>query len=84
MKYMPVSQVILRDLRDVLEESNCISSPECLKHSIMKAKFVKHFTQELLDSGGANLQPEDKAGHAAFLAAHYFDQAVDTIYSSNR
>jgi len=86
---LTVDKIILRDLRQLLDESPAITSPECLKNSIMKSKFVAHFSKCLLtqtpdwcrrgftQSKGCP-SPEK---FAEFAVSKYFDDAVDTIYS---
>lgn len=82
---LPLSEHIERDLRAVLEkESNCITSPECLKHSIMRARFVEHFAELLMKQQlelCAKYDRHNPLNYALWLCGELFDAAVDRIYS---
>lgn len=75
-KTITASEAIRRDLRAVLSESPAITSPECLKNSIMKARFVEHFTDAILASN-----PTWARTDAVAYVRRQFDAAVDEIYA---
>ena len=78
-KHEPLSQAIERLLREELAKSKAITSPECLKHSILKSRMVAYFKGKII---AAN--PATDKDLAEFQADHYFDVAVDRIYTLSR